>query len=356
MKLSHKPRFLIARLSAIGDCIHTLPLANALRKHFPRCHITWLVQQGPAAPLLSAQKSIDHLWLLPKNWLRRPREAWHLRKQFRQYHFDVAFDAQSLTKSSAALWLSGCPNRIGFAKGQGREIAPWLNNHLVKPKQEHVVEKYLELLAPLNLKETTTVDFDIHIPLSAHQKMESYLANNFPAGHFALVNVGAGWESKLWPYNRYAQVAQNLWDKHQLPSLIVWAGKKEFDLAQTIQKEAPPAVTLAPKTDLLELGALARRATFFLGSDTGPLHLAAAVGARCVGLYGPTLPTICGPYGQQNISLQVFYQYGNRKQRKGRDNRAMQAITTEMVLGACYKIIGEPPQKHGSSDESSNAA
>src|SRR5262249_14375152 len=138
------PRVLICRLSAIGDCILTMPLLCALRQSFPRAFLAWVVESG-AAPLLQSHECLDQIIVVRKGWLRSPREVWELRQQLRALKFDTALDPQSLTKSSLVAWLSGAPRRIGFAAPRGRELSLWLNNVQIRPTASHLIDAQLQL-------------------------------------------------------------------------------------------------------------------------------------------------------------------------------------------------------------------
>ena len=250
----------------------------------------------------------------------------------------MALDAQSLTKSSAAGWLSGARTRVGFAAPQGRELALWLNNCRVSTSHEHIVEKHLDLLAGFGAA-PHEVQFNVPVDAKAEKTIDTWLAQHGPAGRFAIINTGAGWDSKLWPAERYAQVAAQLGRRYGTPSVVVWAGDRERGWAEEIVAAANGHATLAPDTKLPELAALLRKGTLFLGSDTGPLHLAAAVGTPCLGLYGPTRPQDCGPYGPRHRTLQAYLQEGTSRERRGSDNSAMRAIEVEQVLAACGEML-----------------
>ncbi len=331
------PRFLICRLSAIGDCILTMPLACALRDHFPNAEITWVVQ-GPAASLLEGHSGIDRVLRISKQQLRSPAGLWSLRKLLRTFQFDVALDPQGLTKSSFMAWLSGTRRRIGFRPPVGREVSSWLNNELVESQSQHVVERYLELLRPLGVA-TSQVRFDVPRSPAAEQAMQPFLSQPEVRNGFAVINPGAGWDSKLWPTERYVTLAERLGREYSLPTVVVWAGAREQAWAEQIVAESQKAAFLAPKTSLPELAAILRRARLFVGSDTGPLHLAAAVGVRCVGLYGPTRPEDCGPYGAGHQAIQAYYQAGTSRQRRSAANDAMRAISIEMALQGCKMAL-----------------
>ena len=327
-------RILIARLSAIGDCIHTLPVACALKRRFPECHIGWVVQ-GVASTLLEGHPAIDTVHRVRRGWLGNFGQMSQLRSELRSHQYDLVIDVQSLTKSAVAGWLSGARTRIGFTRPQGREVSPWLSTELVASEREHVVEKYLELLRPLDI-ESPRVEFQLPHRAEEAAHTQGMLRELHLQGiPFAVINPGAGWDSKLWPARRFGEVARALSERHRIPSLVVWAGEREQQWGEEIVESSGGRAVMAPNTSLTDLAEIFRQASFFIGSDTGPLHLAAAVGTPCVSMYGPTKPSICGPYGSQHIALQSFYQDGTSRERRGTDNRAMQAITAAEVITAC---------------------
>lgn len=334
---SSAPRILICRLSAIGDCILTMPLATALRRQFPGAFIAWAVQ-GASAPLIEEHPAVDLAIRISKQELRSPLGLWRLRQRLRSQRFDLALDPQGLTKSSLVSWLSGAPRRIGFARPLGREISPWLQTQLVQSRQPHVVDRYLELLVSLGIK-TGKPEFRFPASPVARGKLAPFL--NQPLLHhgFAVVNPGAGWDSKLWPAERYTEVAEYLASRHRLSTVVVWAGDRERAWGEAIVARANGHALFAPKTSLLELGELLRNARLFVGSDTGPLHMAAAVGVSCVGIYGPTRPEECGPYGSGHRAVQAFYQSGSARQRRSAGNNAMRAVSAADVCGACDEVL-----------------
>ena len=331
------PRILITRLSAVGDCVLTMPVLCALRDHFPDARLGWLVEPL-SAQLLSGHRDLDHLIVVPRGWLKSPRTVAEVRRRLRTYQFDIVIDAQSLTKSSVAGWLSGAKTRIGFARPQGRELAPWLSTETVVKTREHVVDGHLELLRPLGV-ESPRVRFDAPQLPAAVDAVEPLLSRERLVDGFAVLNPGAGWDSKLWPADRYARVAQHLGRQYQLPTVVVWAGARERAWAEEIVAGTRGHALLAPPTSLTELTEVLRAADLFVGSDTGPMHMAAAVGTPCVALFGPTRPEVCGPYGNHHATVQAYHQTGNSRQRRGADNSAMRDITVEDVFRACRHVL-----------------
>ena len=330
-------RILIVRLSAIGDVVHGLPVLSALRSALPQAHLAWLVESR-AADLLRGHPALDELFELPRGWLKSPAAVLNLRKRLHKGRFDVAIDLQGLTKSALAARLSGAKTRIGFGDSGGREISTWLNNSLVKSAATHVIDRNLNLLGPLGIH-CPAVRFD----LSERQLEADFADSVIEAGNltreFAIVNPGAGWPSKLWPAERFGEVAAHLGTRHALPSLVVWGGSRERALADAVVATSRGHGYVAPRTTLLELAALARRARLFIASDTGPLHIAAAVGTPCVGLYGPTPAGRNGPYGPAHVAIQAMLLIGSSRQRRSAGSESMRAITADSVCRACDEIL-----------------
>ncbi len=339
MKLYEKrpPRILISRLSHIGDCVLTMPLLSALRAHYKHAVIAWVVEP-PTDQLLRKHESLDHLIVAPRGWMKSPKAIWQLRQQMRQHKFDVAIDPQSLTKSAVLAWLSGAKTRIGFARGAGRELAPILNNQLVKPSQPHVVDRQLELLRPLGIRRPS-VKFQLPRDDRARRQIDDFIYRSHLGCGFAVINPGAGWRSRLWPPERFGAVAKHLGQTRSLPSVVAWAGDEERGWAEQIVARSGGHALLAPPTTLLELASLLRIARLYVGSDTGPMHIAVAAGTDSVVLHGTTRPEISGPYGPQHIAIQEYYQAGTSRERRSAGNEAMRAIQVESVCEACDRIL-----------------
>lgn len=338
------PRVLIVRLSAVGDCVQTLPLASAVRERFPNAHITWVVERFSAS-IIKAVPAIDRVIELPKRFAYSLSTLRRLRKLLRQEQFTLALDPQGLTKSGLVSWLSGAPRRIGFARPVGREIDPWLQTELVTSRAVHMVDRYLELLKPLGV-ESPPVHFGLQIPQAAQQAAHLISSRpEFQSG-YAVLNPGAGWESKRWPVHRFVEVARHL-AKRGLQSLVTWGGSYEQAWAEAIARDSTGIAHAAPRTSLLELAALIQGAQLFVGSDTGPLHLAAAVGTRCIGMFGPSPGAACGPYGVGHVVLQAAFDGSRARRKRGADNWAMRRITVDMVAEACDELLGHTAAPQG---------
>lgn len=344
ISLPERPRILLVRLSAVGDCIHTLPLLSAVRRIFPEATIGWAVQGGPAK-LLDGHPYLDEILRIDRKKLTGVRGLIQIRQQLRAFRPDITLDPQGLTKSALLGWLSGAAQRIGLSRPYAREIAPWFYTRQIRAEPSHVVIRYLQLANALT---TALPDVEFHVPTTISDQQDSQQVlhqTHMPAGNFALVNCGAGWASKCWPSERYARVCRHLGQRRNVSSLVVWHGAKERSYAHDVVLRSGGYAVAAPETSLKVLAELCRAARFFIGSDTGPLHLAAAMGTPCVALYGPTAPAISGPYGDHHEIVESR-DHDRFVTPKAPQNHSMQDIDAPRVLDACLKILDCPRHQH----------
>jgi lipopolysaccharide heptosyltransferase I len=315
---SQSPRIAIIKLSSLGDVVHALPVAHALRRALPSAHLTWVVEAREYAilrdhPDLDAVVPVDtRLW---RRLIWRPAGArevlgkvGRLRERIRRASFDVAIDLQGLLKSGLLTAYTGAPLRIGFSAGRCRERwnALFTNRHVTPPDSaRHVVEQYLALLAPLGI-EPGPAEFHVPVPAAAERRIEEFLVNEGvkPGDRLVAINPGAGHPLKRWSVARFAALAERLATEAGARVLLLW-GPDEAHMAREISLALPGhGALLAPPTDLGELTALLKRCRLMIANDTGPLHLAAALGTPALGLYGPTRAERNGPYGTRSRGLQ----------------------------------------------------
>jgi ADP-heptose:LPS heptosyltransferase len=222
-----------------------------------------------------------------------------MRRRLREAAFDAVLDLQGLMKSGVLTALTRAPRRIGFAHGFRREWPSGLfTNERVRPPTaaRHVVEQYIALLRPLGIVEPE-IQFRMPEDPAVDERADAFLAATGikPRDRLVLMNPGAGRREKQWPLGHYRELARRLSDEAAARLVVLWGPGEEAD-ARVIAASAVSGVT-APPTSLRELVALARRARLMIAGDTGPLHIAAAVGTPCLGLYGPTSGIRNGPYG-----------------------------------------------------------
>lgn len=330
------PHFLISRMSAIGDTILTLPVACALRDKYPNSKISWIVEEK-SAPVVRRHPDIDELIVLPRGWFTSPSRIRQAKRELRKLCCDVSIDCQGMTKSSLACYLSGAAHRIGYAGKHAREISSWFSNVKVKPVFHHLTDRSLELLIPLGIH-SPAVRWELPIADPARAWARRY-RNTIESERIAILNPGATWHSKRWLPERFGATASYLFDRYGYRSIAVWGNELDRAMASDIVSTSNGAAILAPETDLQHLAAMIETADLFISNDTGPLHMAVAVGTKTIGLYGATKPGDSGPYGQ--TAIQVAYEAGSARQRRAASNRAICAIGVEHVCQAVDEIEHE---------------
>ena len=265
-------KLLVIRLSALGDVIHTIPAVVGLRERF---EIGWAVE-APYRELVEVVAGVRAIPVSLKRW--SARNILDARRAVRG--FDAAIDFQGLVKSALLAWGSGARYRIGFAREFVREKpAAWLMNHRrhIDPAR-HVVEWNLQLAG---VEKAPEVDFT------------KFATNDHRPTTDIVLLPGAGRREKQWPH--FPELAKRLG-----ANALAVGGPGEEELAKAT------GARLAPRTNLRELAQLLRDAALVVGGDTGPLHLAAALGTPVVGLYGPTNPARNGPYGQLGNVVETY--------------------------------------------------
>ena len=335
---------LLTRLSAIGDCILTMPLAVDIKNLWPDSKLTWVVDCA-AESLVGQHESVDEVLRIEKRWLRNPSNWPTMRAELGRRKFDLVVDPQGLTKSAALGWISGAKERIGFGYSHAREVAPWLVNRRVRRTARHMVDTYRELLAPWSNVTPGRGRFAYPRFEQAAQSATSMLdkldLNPVTGERFVLLNPGAGWETKIWPVQRFASLARELFQQHGIKSVVSWAGPKEQLMASAISENARGAAVALPDTDLMELSEIIRLAALIVTGDTSALHIASAVNTPCVALHGVTWADECGPYGNQHVAIQSPMAPGGGKPIRRGANTAMQAIEVDDATQACEELLAQ---------------
>lgn len=304
-------RILIVRLSALGDIVHALPVLPALHAHDPDVAIDWIVDARYAAIFRHVDGIHQRIVVRAADLERDERVVsfagttgfWGALRHLRHQRYDVAIDLQGLIKSAALAGLSGARRVIGFAAPHLREPqAGWFYGETAAVADHaHIVAKNLSALAPLGVPEGPP-RFPLRVPDSAAADAVTADAARAGSRGFALINPGGGWPNKRWPAARFGELAARLFEDAGLPSFVLW-GKGEEALAHQVTAHAAGAATTLPPTTLGDVLAIASRSALMISGDTGPLHLAAAVGAPIVGLYGPTWPERNGPWDPDDVTV-----------------------------------------------------
>jgi ADP-heptose:LPS heptosyltransferase len=312
-------------------------VAAALRERRPDAQIDWLVDAADQALL-------EFVPVLSRRVAVRGRSAADLLRTIRalrRERYDVAIDLQGLLKSAALARLSGAARVIGFDRGHVRErpAASFYTERCDPGRAAHVVDQNLALLGQLGMSDRAR-RFPLAVPASpALDAVAGRVRAEGRAG-FALINPGAAWPNKRWRPESFASVAAWIGEAHDLLPVVLW-GPGERPLAERAAAGSGGAAMVAPPTGIGDLLALGQRARLMLSGDTGPLHVAAAVGTPIVGLFGPTDPARNGPWDAADLALSRHDDCVCRYERRCRRERAcVWDIAVEEVEAAIGRRLG----------------
>ena len=345
-------RLLIVRLGSMGDILHTLPAAFGLRAALPEAIIGWIVEEqwadllcatseprsGPRSPRRPLADKI-HL-VNTKRWRKNlfSTETWErvaaAISDLRAPQYEVAVDFQGAVRSAILARWSGASTIYGFR--QPREnVASMFYTRQVLASGNHIAEQNLSLAEDVVEESLGMPSILLPCNEAAERHCTTWLQDH-AVDQFVLLNPGAGWGAKQWPAERYGQVAQEL-AKSGFQALINY-GPNEEELARAVESSSGGTATPVcwPLADLI---ALTRRASLFIGGDTGPLHLAAALGIPVVALFGPTNPARNGPFGTCSIVLRDPSSQ-NSHQRRSRTDPGLMKIQVRDVLAAAQQFLG----------------
>ena len=328
---------LVVRLGALGDLVHALPAAAAMRAAWPGATIDWLVDARYAA-LLELVPIVDRAVVISR---RAGRSLPAVVRELRRAHYDLAIDFQGLLKSAALARAAGAGETVGFVAAQLREpaAAVFYTRRVRGDDSGHVVRKNLSMVESLGAS-VSEVSAPLKVTASAVPGQVRERLGLDATGRFAVLNPGAGWPNKQWPAGRYGALAMHLRDRHAMPSIVTW-GPKEQALARDVTAASCGAAQLAPATTIADLVELSRSASLLVAGDTGPMQLAAAVGTPVVGIFGPTNPLRNGPWRAEDTWVSRFDECEcHHKRRCRRNTPCVHTISIEEVTGAVDRRLG----------------
>jgi heptosyltransferase I len=344
------------RLSAMGDVIHTLPAVHALREAFPQAVIGWLIEERwsellcvPGSPRRGARSALRPLvdeihtvdlrvWrksLFSISTLQHAATVWN---DVRGAHYDVVLDLQGALRSAMLARWFGVGIVYGAAEPRETPASLWYTRKVVA-RGRHVVEQNLSIAESLIQRPAFSpadISGDLPIDPRAEARISERLAQQ-GIGEYAILNPGAGWGAKRWPAERYGEVARGLANLGVRAILNYGPGEEELVRAA---EGASGGTAQAMSCTITELIALTRRARLFIGGDTGPLHLAAALRVPVVAIYGPTDPARNGPYGTRSAVLRSPESVTSHARRAAADEGLL-TIGSGDVLSAAKKLLNE---------------
>ena len=336
----------------MGDILHALPAVTALRATLPNAWIGWAIEPQWEA-LLHAHSTIaarspqmpvvDRIHSSPaKHWARHPfsfstfRQILEVRRTLRSERYDICIDLQGAVRSAWIGRMANATRLIGEASPR-EPLARWFFDEPIATRGVHVIEQANEVVAAATQNLVREIHF--HLPAAlpvdpeAERWRDTWLREK-GIDRFVILNPGAGWGAKRWPVERYRAVASEL--QRIGYATVVNAGPGELPLAETVCSGAKAA--FAMPGDLGRLIACMRRASLFIGGDTGPLHLAAALRIPVVGIYGPTDPARNGPY---KTAARVLRHADSKRDhtRRTEPEAGLLTITVDDVLDAAWETL-----------------
>ena len=295
-------RVLIIKPSAIGDVVHTLPVLNLIRRRWPGAHVAWLVTPA-CSDLLEGHPQLDEVIRFER---RRFAEGWRkpsaavglfrFARELRARQFDLVVDLQGLFRSGWLAWQTRAPYRVGFANA--REMAPVFYTHRVTLDnvEQHAIDRYLTLAETIGCGREP-VEFRFATTDDDRRAVAELLKSDEP---YAVLLPGTNWATKRWPVEHFAATVEPLRERFALRTIVA-GGLDDRALAASI----PGALDLTGATNLRQLVALLERAAVVVANDSGPMHIAAALGRPLVAPYGPTSPIRTGPYRREDAVIRL---------------------------------------------------
>ena len=344
-------KLLIVRLSAMGDVIHTLPAAQALRDAFPNAMIGWLIEERWAellcapgtrrrGPRSQGRPLVDWVHTVRlREWkkslvkIQTLEQIARLWNDVRSVGYDISIDLQGAIRSAVLANWSGARVVLGAREPRESPASLWYTRFAI-PTAAHVIEQNLSIAHALTHRRSAVPSVEFPRDEKAELQIDRRL-HELEIGSFAIVNPGAGWGAKRWPAERYGRVAADL--RVQGTRSIVNYGPGEEELARQVESASDGAAR-AVQTSISELVALTRRARLFVGGDTGPLHLAAALHVPVVAVFGPTNPVRNGPFGTQSIVLR-HPESTTSHARRAHPDEAMLEIGVDEVVSAARGLL-----------------
>lgn len=345
-------RLLIVRLGSMGDVIHTLPAAAALRNSFPDAMLGWVIEErwtellctlptprsgprSPQRPLVERIHAVNtRTWRSSLFSVQTWEQIAASLSDIRAANYEIAVDLQGALRSALVASWSGAPIVYGAARPR-ENVASMFYTRKVITSGTHIIDQNLSIAETLSGFPRPIAQIELPYDPAAEQECTRQLSER-RLYNFVLINPGAGWAAKQWPAERYAAIAK-LFSECGLKSLVNY-GPGEHDLARAVEASSCGAAhPISPS--LTQLIALTRRARLFIGGDCGPLHLAAALRIPVVGIFGPTDPARNGPYGTRSIVLRSPASSTSHKRRSHPDDGLLE-ITPEQVVNAARQLLG----------------
>jgi heptosyltransferase-1 len=349
--MNNNPNILVVKLSAIGDVVHSLPFLEVLKNRFPLSKIDWVVEED-ASDIIRNHPDIDKLIVFPrKDWITRVikkgeyrsvgKEVANFAKELKKKQYDIVVDLQGLFKSGVLTFITRGRRKI--ALNGGREASSiFVNERVAIPDSNiHALERYLYIARYLG---ATKLEWNGQISINTTDKtyVNHLLGEIGNDRTLVAVNPIAKWETKLWSLDRFACLADRI--KKELEAVVIFTGSKNDTKAikTILSKMNSKAHNLAGKISLKELAYLYQKCAAVISTDTGPMHVAAAMTYPVViALFGPTSPFKTGPYGSKHRVIKANLECSPCFKKKCDDMSCMKEITVDMVFNTVKEVFNK---------------
>ena len=345
-------KILIIKMSAIGDVIHTLPALNAIRNHFPKAHITWLVEEA-ASDIILGHKALDRVLLSKrKKWVKQLfslsfcqglKKIYRFIKELRKTKYDIIIDFHGLFKSGIMLALAKGEKKIGFDKGmEHAEYSHIFYNYRIPAvsMEIHALKRGLILIESLGIF-CDKIKYNLPVAEKDRINLKKILKNKDLAQDRMIVciNPEATWETKLWSNKKFAELGDKLFKKFN--ANIIYTGSKSDikSILEIISLMQNPCINLAGLTTLKTLAALYAKTDILITTDTGPMHLGVASKTKVIGIFGSTSPSRTGPYGMRHKVVRADIECSPCFKKKCHTKECMKMISVEHLMETVEKLM-----------------
>lgn len=343
MDSSRLKRVLIIKPSSLGDVIHALPVADALKAGIPGVEIDWVAGVGFDG-ILEGNPSVSRIITFDRRMLEKPGGLKRLSgfvRELRRNRYDLVLDLQGLLRSGLMAFACRADSRVGFANAREGAALFYTGKVAVPDPEMHAVDRYLLCLEFLNLKAPDDVCFTVKISEDDNKKADALLRElGVEEGEpFVAVAASARWETKRWPAENFAALANRLIEEHGVKSVFVGTREEGSVMAGQARSLRQKGSFAFGRTSLKSLSALIKKASVLVTNDSGPMHIAAAVGTPAVAVFGPTDPKRTGPYGKIHKVVTAGVECAPCFRKKCGDVKCMTGVTVEMVYDKVADVM-----------------
>ncbi len=335
-------RICLIKPSALGDVIQALPVLAGLRKRWPDAHISWVVNRS-FANLLEGHPDLNEIIEFPRHvkGFRRFSAMWRLARQLRKSRFDLVLDQQGLLRSGLMTWVTRASRRVGFAHAREGATLAYTDKIDTDWKNISAVVKNWEMARALGCEGEPPTPL---VPIRDEDRAWARRQIASLPRPLLAIHPGAQWQTKRWPPEHFAELASRAIKEFDAGIILV-GGPGEGVICDRIREQIPSALSVAEQTTLKQLAAVLSESDVYLSGDSGPMHLAAAVGVPVIAVFTCTSPTRAGPYWPGHRVVATCVDCAESYIKKCPSMICMQELTPDRVWPALETALHRSPQR-----------